>query len=313
MGQVISRREFIAGSAAALIGAHCGLSEETKPIEVIDTHTHFYDPERPEGVPWPPRGDQLLYRRVLPADYIALARPQGIAGTVVVEASSRVEDNQWLLDLADREPFLLGIVGNLDPLAPEFANHLKRFSAHPRFRGIRIGGKQLSERGGDAVFLEVMKRLADGNLSLDLNGARTYVAHVAALARAVPTLRIVLDHVASAGDAQALDAAWRDDIGRAAACSNVYCKVSGLPEQAKAEAGKAPVSPDYYRPIFDAVWDAFGGDRLIFGSNWPVSDKGASFDHVIRITKTYFEMKGRDVQEKVFHRNARNFYRWPAR
>ena len=71
---------------------------------IIDTHTHFYDPYRPEGVPWPPRDDALLYRRVLPEDYKAVAVPEGVTGTVVVEASEWVEDNGWILDLAATEP-----------------------------------------------------------------------------------------------------------------------------------------------------------------------------------------------------------------
>ena len=67
---------------------------------IIDTHTHFYDPTRPQGVPWPPKENQLLYRTVLPADAQALAAPVGVTGTVVVEASAWLEDNQWILDLA---------------------------------------------------------------------------------------------------------------------------------------------------------------------------------------------------------------------
>jgi hypothetical protein len=71
---------------------------------VIDAHTHFYDPTRPEGVPWPPRDERMLYRRVLPKDYLALPMPQPVTGTVVVEASPWVEDNRWVLDLAALSP-----------------------------------------------------------------------------------------------------------------------------------------------------------------------------------------------------------------
>src|SRR4051794_2472532 len=74
---------------------------------VIDTHTHFSDPTRPQGVPWPGKDDKLLYRRVLPEDYRAVTRGHGITGTIVVEASPWVEDNQWLLELAAREPLIV--------------------------------------------------------------------------------------------------------------------------------------------------------------------------------------------------------------
>ena len=82
---------------------------------IIDTHTHFYDPSRPQGVPWPEEDDEILYRRALPEDYKALAVPEGVTGTIMVECSPWVEDNQWVLDLADADPFIVGLVGHLEP------------------------------------------------------------------------------------------------------------------------------------------------------------------------------------------------------
>ena len=75
---------------------------------IIDTHTHFYDPFRPQGVPWPEKDDEILYRRALPEDYKALAVPEGVTGTVMVECSPWVEDNQWVLDLAAADPIHRG-------------------------------------------------------------------------------------------------------------------------------------------------------------------------------------------------------------
>ena len=82
---------------------------------VIDTHTHFYDPARPGGIAWPAKDDAALYRRATPEDFKNLAEPLGIAGTVVVEASPVIADNEWLLELAAREPFILGVVGCKKP------------------------------------------------------------------------------------------------------------------------------------------------------------------------------------------------------
>ena len=72
---------------------------------IIDTHTHFYDPSRPQGVPWPGPENELLYRTVLPEHYRQIAEPEGVTGTVVVEASAWLDDNQWILDLAKDDPF----------------------------------------------------------------------------------------------------------------------------------------------------------------------------------------------------------------
>ena len=107
---------------------------------IIDTHTHFYDPSRPEGVPWPGQDNELLYRTVLPEHYRQIAEPEGVTGTIVVEASAWLEDNQWILGLAEEDPFILGLVGHIDPGRQDFEANLKRFSDHPRFCGIRCGG-----------------------------------------------------------------------------------------------------------------------------------------------------------------------------
>ena len=133
---------------------------------IIDTHTHFYDPTRPEGVPWPNPNDEVLYRRVMPEDYKALAVPEGATGTVVVEASKWLEDNQWILDLAAEEPFIVGFVGHLEPTA-DFEDNLNRFSANPLFRGIRLGGGHL-QAIGDRTFLASIEKLAAKELTLDL-------------------------------------------------------------------------------------------------------------------------------------------------
>ena len=93
---------------------------------IIDTHTHFYDPTRPEGVPWPNPDDDVLYRKVMPEDYKALAVPEGAIGTVVVEASKWLEDNQWILDLAADEPFIVGFVGHLEPDDANFEGSLDK-------------------------------------------------------------------------------------------------------------------------------------------------------------------------------------------
>src|SRR5205085_9380769 len=130
-------------------------------VPVIDTHTHFYDPARPQGVPWPAKDDPFLYRTVLPPEYEGLARPLGVTGTVVVEASPWVEDNQWVLDLAARDPFLVGVVGNLGPGEDDFAAHLTRFAKNRLFRGIRLRDRPWRGRLGDARFNCDLWRLAE--------------------------------------------------------------------------------------------------------------------------------------------------------
>ena len=302
---MITRRTFLAQAALAAVPL---CADET--IRIVDTHTHFYDPTRAQGVPWPDPKDTLLYRTVVPAEYRKLAEPHGVRGTVVVEASPWVEDNQWLLDLAAREPFIFGIVGNLDPLAPDFATHLQRFARNPKFRGIRVAGKQLAEKGAEAAYLDSIRRLADAGLSLDVNGTSDYLSHISAVARAVPKIRIIVNHVGSAGSPAKLTQEWRDGIRAAAENERVFCKVSALPEQSGMPAGKAPTETSFYRPILDTVWEAFGEKRVIFGSNWPVSNNGTSFEKVMAIIRPFFAEKGAVAERRYYEANAQEAYRW---
>ena len=108
---------------------------------IVDTHVHLYDPMRPGGVSWPDPQNKLLYRTTLPVHARAQAVPEGVDGLIVVEATDVIEDNQWILDLAEEEPFILGLVGRLDPCDSDFAAHLARFAPHPLLQGIRFRGR----------------------------------------------------------------------------------------------------------------------------------------------------------------------------
>ena len=142
----MKRRTFLQRVAAATASlAATPLQGATQPSvsRAVDTHTHFYDPTRKQGISWPGK-DSPLYRKVLPKDWLAVASPLGVRETVVVEASPLVEDNAWILELAAEEKCIVGFVGHLSPQDPEFAKHLKRFAANPIFRGIRISGAEIT-------------------------------------------------------------------------------------------------------------------------------------------------------------------------
>ena len=274
---------------------------------IIDTHTHFYDPTRPQGVPWPNPNDDVLYKQVLPEHYKALAVPEGVTGTVVVEASSWLEDNQWILDLAKDEPFIVGFVGHLEIDDPDFEKNLNRFAAHPRFCGIRLGAGVLKDIE-DKVFLANIEKLAEHDLELDLLLNEEVLPNVGTLADRVPKLRIVINHVAGVRiNGRHPSGAWVEKMHLAAAPPNVYCKVSGL-----VEAAQAKPSPDdvrYYTPTLDVLWDIFGENRLIYGSNWPVSERFADYGTVQRIVTAYFAPRGEAVLAKFFWKNAKTAYR----
>lgn len=306
----MNRRRFLQTTAASALFPE--IAHAAPPAtRIIDTHTHFYDPTRPGGVPWPKAGSKL-HRTVLPAEWLAVAAPLGVKETVIVEASPLVEDNQWILDLAAKEKCIVGFVGHLDPGA-EFAANLKRFAANPIFRGIRWSGNfLLDETKRDAV-LAGAKLLAEHGLELDLNGPPAYLPHAAKLAADVPDLRVLINHLGAPGDPQALRPEWKDNIRAAAKQPNVFMKVSALVEQKQWPEGQAPRDTAYYLPILDHLWETFGPDRLIYGSDWPVSDRGAPYEVLFKIVDEYFRAKGSEACEKYFWKNSLTAYRWIER
>jgi L-fuconolactonase len=307
----ITRRRFLGVSAASAGAVMLPLRPAAQ--EIIDCHTHFYDPSRPQGVPWPERSDRALYRPVYPRDYKAVAAAQGVTGTVVVEASAWPEDNQWILDLARDEPTIRGFVGRLVPGDASFAAGLSRFAANPLLRGIRVSGADVPLLT-DPAKLRDLEALAGRDLALDVNGNVASLPAVAAVARAVPRLRIVIDHVANVAiDGKAPPGDWLSGMRAAAAQPSVFCKVSGLVEGTGRRDGRAPSDVEFYRPVLDAVWKLFGEERLIYGSNWPVSEPFAPFSTVHHIVATYFASHGENASRRYFAGNASVAYKWLPR
>ena len=326
MSASCTRRGFVAAGAQAVAGltltgwasALRAASGQTAAgagsFTLIDTHAHFYDPTRPQGVPWPPREDKLLYRTVLPKDYRALPVPMPVTGVVMVEASPWIEDNQWVLDLAANDPFIVGFVGNLPVGTKPFAGHLKRFAANKLFRGLRIRDRKLEGTLDDLAFVADLKLLADYDLSLDLVGGREILPYADRLAKEVPGLRIIIDHLAGvAVDGKPPLADWVQQMKALVRRPNVYCKLSGLVEGTGRSDGSAPRDVGFYRPVLDAMREMFGPERLLYASNWPVSERFAPLATVQGIVADYYHSHGPRAEEQVFAQSAKAAYRWVQR
>lgn len=311
----LTRREALGATMAAgmQLAWRAAPGGNAKPLSLVDTHTHFYDPARPRGVPWPEKSDAFLYRTVLPAEYRKVSEPHGVRGTIVVEASPWVEDNQWLLDLAEREPFILGVVGNLDPASAEFRRNLSRFSRNPRFRGIRSGATGLQAAVLHPASRANLKSLADAGLVWDLNISVPQLATVAKVAQQVPDLQIVINHLANVPIAPpGLNAEWLTGMRAAAKCPNIFCKVSGLVEGTATRKQPAPTDPEYYRETLASAWEIFGPHRTLYGSNWPVSARFAPYEVVQRIVQHWATDRGPVFAQAFFQGNAQRVYQWPT-
>src|SRR5580700_9844840 len=132
-------------------------------VPIIDTHIHLFDPGRPQGVPWPEKNNQVLYKPALPDRYRKVTQGLGVVGAIEVEASPWLEDNQWVLDVAAKDSIIVGTIGDLEPGKPKFRENLERFHRNPLFRGIRYGnlwGRDLGAEVAQAGFIADLKVLA---------------------------------------------------------------------------------------------------------------------------------------------------------
>ncbi len=280
----------------------------SSPNRIIDTHIHLYDTSRPEGVPWPPPSDDVLFRPTVARHFDAICEANGVSATVIVEASDRVEDNQWVLDLVKHNPKrYIGLVGNLPIGTPQFAKHFERFAKDERFVGLRLRSWPEGVTGfNDAVWRD-LQLLSDKGLALDVLMANFDLDDIVLIAKRLPKLKILINHLTGLIiNGVPAEEAWTKKVQAAAKYPNVYCKVSGIFQR----SNRMPASKDvaYYAPIFEVIWEAFGEDRIIYGSNWPVTDRGGEYGEQLAIINEYFSAKGKDVTEKLFCKNAAKFY-----
>jgi predicted TIM-barrel fold metal-dependent hydrolase len=309
----LNRRTFLRATA----GAACSAGQaQPAATPIIDTHIHLFDPTRPEGVPWPPKDGAVPYRPTLPNHFREVSKSSGVVGAIEVECSPWLEDNQWVLDVAGKDPIMVGTVGNLEIGEAGFARNLERFHRNRLFRGIRYGnlwGRDFGAGAAQSDRIAGLKLLAEADLCLDTVGPGVeFLEGVVRVTDAVPNLRIVIDHlprVARPQDQQqgaAYDAAMRE-LGQR---SQVYVKVS---EVLNTVDGRVPRELSFYRPKLDELCETFGQDRLLYGSDWPNSDPLGTYEQVFAIVREYFTAKGREAADKYFWRNSVAAYKWIRR
>jgi L-fucono-1,5-lactonase len=295
-----------------LLTAGSARAEKKRPI--IDTHIHFYQVTAPGGVPWPSPKQKVIYRDVVPAEYKEVAKKNGITGVVIVEANPTVKENYRVLDLVKGDKLFRGLVGNVEIGTPDFAENLAKLAKDKRVVGIR-GFLWAPTLTLDEKQLADLKVLEAKGLTLDIISRNTLNPKdkVDALAKAVPNLRIIIDHLAGAKGAK-VDPTWAESIHKLAQNKNIYIKFSSFfdmfnPAATEDEPWKAPTDVASYAPHFDVLLKEFGADRLLFGSNWPVVALGGDIEKEIAIAEEYLGAKGEDVRDKVMYKNAEKFYK----
>ena len=285
------------------------------PFPVIDTHIHLFDTAR-EGIPYPNKNNATLFKPALPERYRKIAAPLGVSGAIEVECSNRFEDNQWVLDTAGADKIMVGTVGNLEPGKPEFRKQLEGFHRNPLFLGIRYGnlwGRNFRAAVAQPDFIADVKFLAEAGLELDTaNPNPALIADLVKLTDQVPNLRLIIDHLPQLPyptEASAV-AAYQADLRELGKRPHVYVKVS---EVLRRVNGQVPTDLNFYRQRLDELWDVFGENRLLYGSDWPNCDTWAEYPVVFGLVREYFMAKGPVAAEKYFWKNSVAAYRWSKR
>jgi predicted TIM-barrel fold metal-dependent hydrolase len=311
----LDRRAFLSSTVgAALAGAVQPAAAQPAAIPIVDCHIHLFDQTRPQGAPYSAAPGNT--EPALPARYRKLASPLGIVAAIEVEASPWIEDNLWVLEVEQADPMMVGTVGDLQPDKPEFAEYLDRYRKNKLFLGIRYGnlwGYRLVEKLASPSFLEGLKLMEQAGLVLDTANPRPdLIEAVVRVNDKVPGLRIVVDHLPSMMERLDADArpAVERNLRELAGRPSVYIKVSEL---MRIVDGRPSTDPALYKPLLDYLFETFGEDKLIFGSDWPNGPAVNNLPVIVQIVRDYFSAKGRGVAEKYFWRNSLAAYKWIRR
>jgi L-fuconolactonase len=309
----IDRRRFLAGvGAAAVLGAVSNAAAAPhRDIPIIDTHIHLFDANRPQGAPY--KGPKEFTSHVsLPADYRRLAVPLGIKGAIAVEASFWIEDNLWLLETAQSDDIMVGVVGWLQPEKSEFKEYFDRYRRNPLYRGIRLRGKNIiTDQLENPAFVDNLKLVSQADLVLDTaNPDLNLLKAVVRLNDTIPDLRIVLDHLPVMDPTPQESTEYLRTLEEIRQRPNLFVKLSEILHRVNDEVAKDLAS---HQERLDLLMKVFGPNRVLFGSDYPNSVGTATLPEVIGLVKQYFAKQPRSVAENYFWKNSARCYKWIKR
>lgn len=313
----MDRRSFLAASLAAgssqLFAQPRASSSAATPT--LDAHVHLFDPTRTGGVPWPEPSD-LIYRPALPDRLQALATPLGVVGAIAIEASPLRSDNDWLLHAVSQNPFMVGMIGDLVPGSSTYHSDLNRLRRSPLFLGIRYGNLWNRDLATDLTksgFLDGLRHLSEAGLTFEAaNPTPSLLQAVLSIAQRLPELRIVLDHVPHLAppSVPAAQQALQKTLDQLAQSHHVFLKLS---EVLVARPGAVQRSSLPYRNRLDPLWNLFGPDRILFGSDWPNSDHIAPYAETLAVAQDYVQYRDATAAARVFHSVSQAAYKWQPR
>jgi L-fuconolactonase len=276
---------------------------EHRDSEVIDAHQHFIDRRR-FAYPWIAPDMTELSRPWLREDLLEAMRAAGVGLTVAVQASTTVQESLWYLEMSRRCEWIAGVVAWADIRSTELQRQVDDYRAVGKLVGIRCcrSEQQPWFLADDAV--RGLRKLRELGIPFELLVRPGALAGVARLAAMVPDLPMVIDHIAKPAIAAGQLSPWREDLSAAAKFPNIYCKLSGM----VTEGGPQWTAADL-RPFVQHAIEAFGPERLMFGSDWPVCLRAAgSYKQVVEATKEAIGPLSAAESARLWGQTARDFY-----
>lgn len=273
---------------------------------IIDSHVHFwqFDPVRDN---WITDEMSLLKNDFMPEDLLPELSSNHIDGCVAVQADQSYTETGFLLMLAEKDPFIKGVVGWVDLRAKNITEKLEYYSSFEKFKGVRhiVQAEPQDDFLLRDDFRKGIAKLQQFGLTYDLLIYPRHLSYAAELVSLYPDQRFVVDHIAKPDIKEKELLNWEKGIRRIAQYPNVYCKLSGMFTEADWKHWKA----DDFVPYMDVVLNAFGTDRVMFGSDWPVCLLAVSYQQSLDVLQQYIKQLSAEEKAKVIGLNTQNFYR----
>jgi L-fuconolactonase len=271
----------------------------------IDSHQHFWHYSPAEHA-WMSDEMRQLKRDFLPEHLESLLKSIGLDGCIAVQARQTLEETRWLLELSERHSFIKGVVGWADLCSADLPRQLETFATHPKFVGVRhiVQDEPDDEFMLRAEFMDGISQLRRLDLTYDLLLYPRHIRAAAQLVQKFPEQPFVLDHMGKPRIAEGLVSPWREDLRELASSQNVFCKLSGMLTEAKWNQWK----PDDFTRYFDSAVEAFGPERLMVGSDWPVCLLSGDYAATMQIVIDSIQQFQPAVQAGILGENCARFY-----
>ncbi len=275
----------------------------------VDAHQHFWEYNSTDYVWMSDRMDSLR-RNFLPEDLRPLIEELRFDGSVAVQARQNRAETEFLLGLARRYRAVMAVVGWVDLCDPSVAEDLATFAeSSPKFVGVRhvVHDEPDDDFMLQADFRHGIAQLAQFSLTYDLLIFPRHIKRAVRLVDDFPDQPFVVDHIAKPPIRERGISPWREHLRELARRPNVYCKLSGMVTEADWNSWE----PADFRPYLDVVIDAFGTDRVMIGSDWPVCTVAGSYESVIGIVVDYLERELPGAVDSILGENCCRFYGIP--